>query len=176
MHERRAGNPAVLRTARLILTRLSPLDEVEHAAASGNPNDAARDTRAADLQWREHGFGPWAIRDRGDNTFLGGAELRLAGDGIDGIAATEVEAGWWVTESRRNQGFATEAMRAAIGDFWLRGVVQSVTAYIEDGENEPSRRLAASLGFAVRSRGRGRFGEPMTVYELRRDVWDRRAG
>ena len=133
---------------------------------------ALRDTRAAELQWREHGFGPWAIRDLADNCFLGAAELRFAGDGIEGIAANEAEAGWWVRENRRNQGIATEAMGVAIGDLWSRAGVESVTAYIPEGENEPSRRLAASLGFTVRSQGRGRFGEPMTVYELRRDVWD----
>jgi RimJ/RimL family protein N-acetyltransferase len=165
-----------LRTARLILTPLSLLDEAEHARASGDSEDAVRDTRAAELQWREHGFGPWAIRDLVDNSFLGGAELRFAGDGIEGIAPDEVEAGWWVTENRRNQGIATEAMRVAIGDVWARAGVESVTAYIEEGEAEPSRRLAANLGFTVRSQGHGRFGEPMTVYELRRDVWDRRRG
>lgn len=158
----------VLRTPRLILTPLSPLDEGAHAQASGRPADAARDVRSADGQWREHGFGPWAIRDRSDGSFLGVAELRFAGDGIDGIAPGEAEAGWWVTESRRNQGIAAEAMRAAIGDLWDRAGVESLTAYIEDGENAPSRRLAAGLGFAVRGEGRGRFGEPMTVYELRR--------
>ena len=163
-----------LRTARLILTPLSPLDEADHARASGNSDDALRDTRAAELQWREHGFGPWAIRDLGDNSFLGAAELRFAGDGIEGIAPNEVEAGWWVRENRRNQRIATEAMRVAIGDLWRRAGVESVTAYIEEGENEPSRHLAASLGFTMRSQGRGRFGEPMTVYELLREVWDRR--
>jgi RimJ/RimL family protein N-acetyltransferase len=65
-------------------------------------------------------------------------------------------------------------MRVAISDLWCRAGVESVTAYIEEGENEPSRHLAASLGFRVRSQGRGRFGEPMTVYELLREVWDRR--
>ena len=171
-----AEQAIALRTARLILTPLSPLDEAEHARASGNSDDALRDTRAAELQWREHGFGPWAIRDLGDNSFLGAAELRFAGDGIEGIAPDEVEAGWWVRENRRNQRIATEAMRVAIGDLWSRGGVENVTAYIEEGENEPSRRLAASLGFTMRSQGRGRFGEPMTVYELLRDVWDRRGG
>jgi RimJ/RimL family protein N-acetyltransferase len=169
-----AHHATALRTARLILTPLSPLDEAEHARASGNSDDALRDTRAAELQWREHGFGPWAIRDLGDNSFLGAAELRFAGDGIEGIAPYEVEAGWWVRENRRNQRIATEAMRVAIGDLWSRAGVESVTAYIEAGENGPSRRLAASLGFTMRSQGRGRFGEPMTVYELLRDVWDRR--
>ena len=163
-----SGHAAVLRTTRLLLTPLSRLDEAEHAAASGKPDDAVRDTRSGELQWRQHNFGPWAIRDRGDDSFLGGAELRFAGEGIEGIAPTEVEAGWWVTESRRHQGIASEAMRAAIADLWSRAGVEHLTAYIEDGENEPSRRLAARLGFTVRGSGRGRFGEPMTVYELRR--------
>ena len=171
-----AGQAIVLETARLILTPLSRLDEAEHARASGHADDALRDTRAAGPQWRQHGFGPWAIRDLGDSSFLGCAELRFAGEGIDGIAPDEVEAGWWVTESRRNQGIATEAMCAAIGDLWGRARVDCMTAYIAQGENEPSCRLAAKLGFTVRSRGQGRFGEPMTVYELRRDVWDRRGG
>src|SRR5215213_5882354 len=140
-----AEQAMTLRTARLILTPLSPLDEADHARASGNSDDALRDTRAAELQWREHG-----------------------------IAPNEVEAGWWVRENRRNQRIATAAMRVAIGDLWSRAGVESVTAYIEEGENEPSRHLAASLGFTMRSQGRGRFGEPMTVYELLREVWDRR--
>jgi RimJ/RimL family protein N-acetyltransferase len=157
----------VLRTERLVLAPLSRLDEAEHAQASGRPADAERDARTAELHWREHGFGPWAIRDRADNDFLGCAELHLAGEGIDGIAPTEVEAGWWVTESRRNERIAREAMTAAIGDVWERAGVEYVVAYIA-GENEPSRRLAARLGFFVRGPGHGRFGEPMTVYELRR--------
>jgi len=181
VHGRCAGDAAgserggiVLRTARLILIPLTRSDEAEHAQASGDAADASRDTRAAEVQWREHGFGPWAIRDKWDNSFLGGAELRFAGDGIEGIAADEVEAGWWVTEERRNEGIATEAMEAAIDDLWSRTDVESITAYIEEGANEPSRRLAAKLGFAVRGPGRGRSGEPMTVYALRRDDWLRR--
>jgi RimJ/RimL family protein N-acetyltransferase len=171
-----AEQAIVLRTARLILTPLSQLDEAEHVRASGNSDDALRDTRTAVSQWRQHGFGPWAIRDLGDNSFLGCAELRFAGEGIDGIAPDEVEAGWWVAENRRNQGIATEAMCAAIGDLWGRARVERMTAYIAQGENEPSRRLAAKLGFTVRGQGQGRFGEPVTVYELRRDAWDSRGG
>src|SRR2546421_5281262 len=144
-----AEQAIALRTARLILTPLSPLDEAEHVGASGKTDDALRDTRAAELQWREHGFGPWAIRDLGDNSFLGAAELRFAGDGIEGIDPKEVEAGWWVRDNRRNQRIATEAMRAAIRDLWVRVGVERVTAYIAEGDNEPSRRLAAGLGFKI---------------------------
>ena len=162
-----ARGEIVLRTARLRLVPLGALHEAEHARASGDAADALRDTRAADAHWREHGFGPWAIRDGADDRFLGGAELHFAGPGIEGIAPDEVEAGWWVTEGRRNQGIATEAMRTAIADFWSRTEIECIAAYIS-GENEPSRRVAAKLGFTVRGPGRGRSGEPMTVYELRR--------
>ena len=184
MREGSRGNPTgyanggiVLQTARLILIPLKRLDEAEHARASRDPAAALRDTRAAEVQWQKHGFGPWAIRDRRDNSFLGGAELRFAGDGIEGIAPDEVEAGWWVTEDRRNEGIATEAMHAAIDDLWSRTDAASITAYIEEGEEkEPSRRLAAKLGFELRGPGRGRSGEPMTVYELLQDVLRRRGG
>src|SRR5262249_60042801 len=141
VHGRYAGDPAgserggtVLRTPRLILIPLTGLDEDEHARASRNAADASRDTRSAEVQWREHGFGPWAIRDKRDNRFLGGAELRFAGDGIEGIAADEVESGWWVTEERRNEGIATEAMEAVIDDLWSRTDAEAITAYIEDEE------------------------------------------
>jgi RimJ/RimL family protein N-acetyltransferase len=162
-----AGDHRILRTARLVLEPMESLHEAEHAAASGRAADARRDTRAADAQWQAHGFGPWAIRDGDDNRFLGGAELHFAGDGVDGIAPDEIEAGWWVTERRRGEGIATEAMRAAIDDVWQRTDAPHIAAYI-GGVNEPSRRVAAKLGFTVRGDGRGRSGEAMTVYELRR--------
>jgi RimJ/RimL family protein N-acetyltransferase len=62
-------------------------------------------------------------------------------------------------------------MHTAIGDLWGRAGIDRIAAYFAEGENEASRRVAAKLGFTVRGRGRGRSGEPMTVYELRRDVW-----
>jgi RimJ/RimL family protein N-acetyltransferase len=156
----------VLRTRRLELTPLRVEDEAEHAQASGRPEDAARDAPSAAAHWREQGFGLWAIRDRADGGFLGVAELHYAGDGIEGIAPDEIEAGWWVTEQRRNEGIAAEAMRAAIDDLWARTGAEQIAAYI-DPENAASLRVAAKLGFTVRRPGRGRSGEPMKVVELR---------
>ena len=157
----------MLQTDRCVLTPLSLADVDEHAAASGRREDALRDTRLADEHWRQHGFGHWAVRDLASSEFLGVAELHFAGPGIEGIAADEVEAGWWITESRRGEGLATEAMRAAIDDVWGRARVAHVKAYI-DGVNPASEQVAAKLGFVDRGPGVGRFGEPMTVYELRR--------
>lgn len=145
------------------------LDQAEHELASRDEAAALRDTKAAERQWGECGFGPWTIRDLEDGALLGAAELRFAGSGVEGIAPDEVEAGWWVRRERRNEGIATEAMQAAIGDLWDRTEAQAVTAYIENGENEASRRVAAKLGFIVRGAGRGRSGEPMTVYVLPRE-------
>ena len=51
--------------------------------------------------------------------------------------------------------------------FWSRTGFDSIAAYIA-GENEPSRRVAVKLGFVVRGQGRGRFADPITVYELHR--------
>jgi RimJ/RimL family protein N-acetyltransferase len=159
-----------LRTERLVLTPLGRADEADHTRAQGDAAEALRDIAAAEAHWRDHGFGGWAVRDRRDGALLGGAELRFAGDGIDGIAPDEVEAGWWVTASRRKEGIASEAMRAALGDLWQRRDDEHVTAYIAVG-NEPSHRLAARLGFVARGPGRGRFGEPMTIYVLQRSAW-----
>src|SRR6476469_5343513 len=105
-----------LRTARLRLLPLTSRDESDHARASRNAADALRDTRAADVQWREHGFGPWAVRDKQGSCFLGCAELRLAGEGIEGIAP--------------------DAMEAAIDDLFSRTDVETITAYISYGETK----------------------------------------
>src|SRR4051794_25534362 len=119
----------VLRTRRLSLLPLTGLDEAEHARASRNAEDALRDTRAAEPQWQEHGFGPWAIRDKRDDSFLGCAELRFAGEGIEGIAADEVEAGWWGAEERGDEGGAAEGVGAAIDGLLSRTDAPTNTAY-----------------------------------------------
>ncbi len=72
---------------------LTGLDEAEHARASRNAEDALRDTRAAEPQWQEHGFGPKAIRDKRHDSFRRLRRAAVAGEGIEGIAADEVEAG-----------------------------------------------------------------------------------
>ena len=166
----------VLRTARLTLTRMTPLDEAEHAAASGDPlpRCATREPLRCSGASTASALGRSGIYETRDSSAA--QSCALPGMASKGIAPDEVEAGWWVTKERRNQGIGSEAMHAAIGDLWDRTDAESITAYIEEGDNAASRQLAAKLGFVVRGQGRGRSGEPMTVYELRRDVWQRRGG
>ena len=78
-----------LRTARLRLLPLTSRDESDHARASRNAADALRDTRAADVQWREHGFGPWAVRGKQGSCFVGCAELRLPAKASRGSPPTK---------------------------------------------------------------------------------------
>ena len=60
-----------------------------------------------------------------------------------------------VTEDPRNDGIATEAMEAAIDDLFSRTDVETITAYISDGGNEASRRVAAKLGFSYAAEATG---------------------
>src|SRR3954453_15506888 len=104
------------------------------------------DTRAGEVQWREHGFGPWAIRDLCGEGFLGSAELRFAGDRIEGIKPDEVEAGWWGAEERGTKGSRHRrwASRSATS-----GVGQTPTASRPTSARARTRslRVAAKLGF-----------------------------
>lgn len=142
--------PPTIRTERLTLV---PLD------LSYADRYHERECTAAEAHWAEHGWGHWAILE-GDE-FVGGAEVHYAHPWVDGISPDEVEIGWLILEHRRNEGIATEAMRAAIDDVWTRVGADHVIAYI-DGDNPPSARVAEKLGLRPRSRTGDRV-----VYELR---------
>lgn len=144
-----------LHTPRLRLVPLGPAH-----AGSYDEGECA----LAEAHWREHGFGSWAVLF--DGRFAGAAELHFAHPGVTGIATDEIEAGWEIVEELRGRGLATEAMRTAIDDLWPRSGATHLVAYIRP-ENTASHRVAAKLGFAVRSAGLTRSGDPMSVYELR---------
>ena len=65
--------------------------------------------------WAVMGFGFWAVRDRASGAFLGDVgflEARRTGvDGFDG----DPEIGWTLNIAAQGKGYATEAVRAALG-------------------------------------------------------------
>ena len=142
----RSGSPTPPGTARL---RFEPLDTPELAE-----------------HWRRHGFGDWRLFL--DETFAGLAEIHFAWPGVTGISTDEVEVGWEIVEELQGRGLATEAMRAAIADAWDRTGADHVVAYIRP-ENTASLRVAEKLGFRFRNDGTTKSGEPMLVFELRRE-------
>ena len=127
--------------------------------------DALRDTRAADVQWREHGFGPWAVLTSGSSSSAAPSCSRRRRH--RGHRPDEVEAGWWVTEDRRNDGIATSD---GSGDRISSAAPTRADHGVHLGRGTNIPPLAAQLGFSVRGRGHGRSGEPMTVYTLPRDL------
>ena len=155
-----------LATERHRLTPFAPSELEDVAAVYGDAAPAQLELSAT--AWREHGFGFWVVRDRRTDAFAGVIEAHSAGPGIDGIAPDEVEIGWVVEPSRRNDGVATEAARAVLADLFERARVSHVTALILT-PNEPSQHVARKLGLRLRSLGRGRDGGPAEIYELRRD-------
>lgn len=92
--------------------------------------------------WERFGFGPWSVRERKSNTYVGRVGLSYTRD----TGKLEVEMGWLIAAPFRAQGYATEvgreAVRVAFEVLELDGLIAFVTP-----ANEPSLGVAARLGF-----------------------------
>jgi RimJ/RimL family protein N-acetyltransferase len=141
---------------------LTPLGE-RHAAEHDR-----MECLGAEEHWAAHSFGPWAVFDRTDSSFVGVAEVHFAYPGVEGLSTDEVEVGWSIVADRQGEGLATEAMGCAIEDAWRRTGADHLVAYIRP-ENVASQRVAEKLGFALRGPGRARSGDRVGIYELRLD-------
>ncbi len=101
--------------------------------------------RSAGL-WPLCGYGYWAIEEKATGEFIGAvgfADFRRA---ISPALGDWPEAGWVLAPHRHGQGYATEAVGAALawGD---RHFPRPRTVCLIDVANEPSLRLAAKLGY-----------------------------
>ena len=152
-----------LETERLVLRPLARADKAAYAELF---EDTAELDRAV-AHWAEHGFGHWAIRERGSERLLGTLEVHYAGEGIGGIAPDEVEIGWTIAEDRRGEGIATEAGCAAIDHAFATLEVTHLVAYIRP-ENEVSQRVATRLGMRHDADGTTRSGDRMLIFRLSR--------
>jgi RimJ/RimL family protein N-acetyltransferase len=156
-----------IETDRLVLGRVS-VDDLDAYRNLGIRLDAARrEVEYAELHWAEHGFGPWAIHERGSERLAGVLEVHLAGEGIGGIEPDEVEIGWTVAPDRRRLGIATEAACAAVADTFERIRPPHVVAYIRPG-NAASLRITATLGMRDEGEGTTRSGDRMLIFRLPR--------
>jgi RimJ/RimL family protein N-acetyltransferase len=114
--------------------------------------------------WALLGFGYWAIEDEGGGYIgdLGFADFRRElTPSMDGLP----EIGWALTQRAHGQGYASEAVAAALawGDVEFAG---APVACIIDPENLASIRVAQKNGFLELARTEYR-GEPTIMY--RRD-------
>lgn len=127
----------------------------------------AQECRAAEAHWRKHGFGHWALLDRRTDEFVGSAEVHFAYPGVEGISADEIEIGFEILPAHRRCGYAAEGVAAAVADTWRRTGAGVLVAYTTPG-HMVAIRLLEKLGFAFRSSGTGRDGEPVSIYAVAR--------
>jgi RimJ/RimL family protein N-acetyltransferase len=126
-----------------------------------------RECQIAEDHWRRHGFGHWAVLERQTNEFLGAAEVHFAHPGVEGISIDEVEIGVEILPAHQRQGYAKEALVAALADAWRRTNVDHVVAYMRS-DNPVSIRLAEKIGFSFSATGTHPDGDGILVYSLPR--------
>jgi len=110
--------------------------------------------------WAAFGFGMWAVRDR-DGAFVGDVGITDFKRDLD-PPLTALEAGWVVAPRAQGQGYATEALTAAIAWFERTQGAQPIACMI-DPPNAPSRRVAAKHGF-IEDRRAVYHGEDVMIF------------
>lgn len=101
--------------------------------------------------WALLGYGSWCVRRRDTGEYIGSIGFldakRTGVAGFDG----DPEIGWALAIAAQGQGFATEAVRGALG--WGASRFRRTVAMIHP-DNIPSEKVAAACGFAVFAEGR----------------------
>lgn len=92
--------------------------------------------------WERFGFGPWSVRERATNDYVG----RIGLDYTRATGRPEVQVGWIVAAERRGKGYATEMAREAIRIGFEVLELDHLIALIIT-ENEASLAIAEKLGF-----------------------------
>lgn len=96
--------------------------------------------------WSFMGFGFWAITTRETGQLIGEAGFHdMKRDLTPSIEGT-MEAGWGLTPEAQGQGYASEALKAALAWADVNHAEKAMTCII-DAENAPSIRLARKHGF-----------------------------
>lgn len=96
--------------------------------------------------WQLYGYGLLLMRERGRREIIGNCGVFHTFRGLGEDFDDHPEAGWIVRSDKTGQGFAGEAMRAALAWFDREHAHRRMVCMISPA-NEPSMRLAGGLGF-----------------------------
>ncbi|HYH12734.1 MAG TPA: GNAT family N-acetyltransferase [Thermomicrobiales bacterium] len=161
---------AVVETERLLLRPLSTEDLDDHHAVVGSDPDVTWSGTARTLEesrtyleehrlhWAEHGFGMWAVIEKGSGRLLGHAGLQYLEETGD------VQVGYYLGKLAWGSGFATEAGRAALRyGFEVLGLPHIVA--VVRPENRASQHVLSKLGLH-RSRVAPHYGFVVEVWRI----------
>ncbi|SJZ63993.1 GNAT family N-acetyltransferase [Consotaella salsifontis] len=96
--------------------------------------------------WPLLGFGYWAVRERASGRFVGDIGFGDFHRPLTPSISGQPEAGWIISPAAQGQGYAREAMTAALA--WLdEATPHSASVCIIAPDNPPSLRLARRLGY-----------------------------
>ena len=164
-----------LQTPRLVL-RLpraedaAPLMDIHHdpqavkyvvfGAAPGGITAAWRNIAMMLGHWQLRGYGQWTVVEKASGEVIGRVGLwhPVGWPGID--------LGWIIRRSRWNNGFATEAARAALDWTWDHVDTDHVISVIQP-DNAPSIRVAEKIGERL-ERNDSMNGADVLIYGVRR--------
>lgn len=123
--------------------------------------------------WENHDFGWRSALDKTSGDWLGFVGLNRLGPDVEGVAADEVEIGWWMRRSVWNRGFASEAAAQIRDGGFERVGLGRVIARLQPA-NAASARVAVKTGLAFERHAAGANGEANHIYALDRADWKRR--
>lgn len=133
--------------------------------------DEVFDTALA--HWQEHGFGWRSALDKTNGDWLGFVGLNRLGPGVEGVAADEVEIGWWMTRAVWGQGYASEGAIRIRDEGFERVGLERMTARLQPA-NLGSARVSVKIGLRFEYEATGANGEANQIYALDRADWKRR--
>jgi RimJ/RimL family protein N-acetyltransferase len=148
-------NSNEIRTERLLLRKWRPADRAPFAALNADPrvmkyfpsvlspeeSDAVVDRIA--MHWEEHGFGVWVVEVPDGAPFIGCVGLLVPR--FEAHFTPCVEILWRLAAQYWNQGYATEAARAAL-QFGFERLNLSEIVALTIPANTPSRRVMEKIG------------------------------
>ena len=166
----------VIETERLVLRAHTPADFDECAAMWADPRVTrhiggrpstpeetwARVLRYAGL-WSLLGYGYWVMQERDTGRFVGEAGFADFRREVTPALGGDPEAGWVLAPWAHGQGFATEAVRAALAWADANLAAPRTVCLIAPG-NAASVNVAAKCGYRELSPGTYK-GEPTVLYE-----------
>jgi RimJ/RimL family protein N-acetyltransferase len=115
--------------------------------------------------WAMLGFGFWTVRERDTGRFVGEAGFGDFHRALDPPFGDAPEMGWVLARWAQGQGYAGEAVEAALT--WGRTAFGPVRVVcMIDDDNAPSLKLAGRVGFS--GYGQATYdGTPVTLLERR---------